>query len=238
MLGFVVSTFPSFASRNVRSRVRSRPRIFRRMLTTTACAKATEGEVRRVANLAQLELSDEDITKLTPEFQKVIDFFNSMNELDLEGIEPMSTPNDASNVVRNDRTKMFSDMYAAHFRFYKLSGCELLSCLLTLLYIESYGQYVLFPTPLPATPSWRRPRRLNGNISEFQRSARKLKTNYRKCACSDMDTLGNKSSMTSLPWHCNESFAAGKVGKLLFHKVSTGAAQSLPRSPSFPSVRA
>lgn len=75
-----------------------------------ACAQASREEVKRIANLARLELSEDEITKITPEFQKVIGFFNTINELDVDGIEPMSTPNDAQNVVRDDTPVMFTDV--------------------------------------------------------------------------------------------------------------------------------
>lgn len=112
MLAFALSALPVLNRALARPRLaRPKLRILARPRTlVTACAKATREEVERIANLARLELSEEEITQLTPEFQKVIDFFNSMNEIDLDGIEPMSTPNDSRNVIREDKPVMFPNV--------------------------------------------------------------------------------------------------------------------------------
>lgn len=80
-----------------------------------ACAEATREEVKRIARLAQLKLSESEINEITPELQKVIGFFNSINAIDVEGFEPMATPGDASNVLREDKPVMFSDVYVLTF---------------------------------------------------------------------------------------------------------------------------
>lgn len=112
MFAFALSAFPVLNRAGVRPRLVDPNLRFRTRSRTLviACTKASREEVQRIANLAQLELSDEEVTKLTPEFQKVIDFFNSMNEVNLDGIEPMSTPNDSRNVTREDKPVLFPDV--------------------------------------------------------------------------------------------------------------------------------
>lgn len=113
MIAFVGSGFPALgrsrALRELRSPLR---RVYKSSSSTLrASAEASREEVRRIAILAQLELSEDEITEITPEFQKVIGFFNSINELDVDGIEPMSTPNDVHNVLRDDTPVMFTNVY-------------------------------------------------------------------------------------------------------------------------------
>jgi aspartyl/glutamyl-tRNA(Asn/Gln) amidotransferase C subunit len=64
----------------------------------------------KTARLAQLELSDVEIEKLTPEFQKIISFVETISELDLEGVEPMSRVEDTNNVWRDDVPVSFPDV--------------------------------------------------------------------------------------------------------------------------------
>jgi aspartyl-tRNA(Asn)/glutamyl-tRNA(Gln) amidotransferase subunit C len=66
--------------------------------------------VVKTARLAQLELSDDEIEKLTPEFQKMIGFVETISELDLEGVEPMSRVEDTTNVWREDVPVSFPDV--------------------------------------------------------------------------------------------------------------------------------
>jgi aspartyl-tRNA(Asn)/glutamyl-tRNA(Gln) amidotransferase subunit C len=56
----------------------------------------------RTAELAKLVLSDDEIDRLTPEFQKIIGFVDQLAEHDVEGVEPMSRVEDTINVWRED----------------------------------------------------------------------------------------------------------------------------------------
>ncbi len=60
------------------------------------------GEVRRVAELARLELRDDEVVVLARELSAVLDFAASLGRLDLEGAEPsVLAPADA--LLREDR---------------------------------------------------------------------------------------------------------------------------------------
>ena len=113
MMGFVGTGFPiCHGLRTFRKSKSPTHRIYRNSASRIkACAEATPEEVKRIARLAQLNLSEDEITTMTPELQKVIGFFNSINEIDVEGFEPMATPSDANNVLREDVPVMFSNVY-------------------------------------------------------------------------------------------------------------------------------
>ena len=61
--------------------------------------------VRAVANLARLELSDDQIDDYRAPMAAVLGYMNRLQTLDLAGIEPMSHPNDTVNRLDADETK-------------------------------------------------------------------------------------------------------------------------------------
>ena len=58
--------------------------------------------VAYVANLARLELSDEEISRFEGELDQVVAYIHKLDELDLKDIEPMSHPRPRQNVLRED----------------------------------------------------------------------------------------------------------------------------------------
>ena len=52
--------------------------------------KLTETEVRYVAGLANLDLSDEEILRMSHDLGEVLTHIEQLNELDTKGIEPMT----------------------------------------------------------------------------------------------------------------------------------------------------
>jgi len=75
-----------------------------------AAVSVDREQVRKTAHLAQLDLSEDEISTVTPEFQKIISFIDRMSELDVDGIDPMPRPHDAENVTRDDTPKMFENV--------------------------------------------------------------------------------------------------------------------------------
>jgi len=59
-------------------------------------------DVTYVANLARIELSAEETERFQGELDTVVAYIHQLNELDLEGIEPMSHPHPRENVLRED----------------------------------------------------------------------------------------------------------------------------------------
>lgn len=52
--------------------------------------KITEQEVRRVAELAQLALTDEEVVRMAQDMSAVLTHIDRLNELDTANVEPMT----------------------------------------------------------------------------------------------------------------------------------------------------
>lgn len=63
----------------------------------------TEADVRHVAKLARLKVTDDEVHRFTQQLAHVLDYVAKMGELDVSGVEPMAHPLDLSNVLRDDR---------------------------------------------------------------------------------------------------------------------------------------
>jgi aspartyl-tRNA(Asn)/glutamyl-tRNA(Gln) amidotransferase subunit C len=59
-------------------------------------------QVLHVAKLARLRLSDDEVDRMPGELSKILGHVETMNELDLEGVEPTSHVVDLTNVLRDD----------------------------------------------------------------------------------------------------------------------------------------
>jgi aspartyl-tRNA(Asn)/glutamyl-tRNA(Gln) amidotransferase subunit C len=59
-------------------------------------------QVLYVAKLARLKFSDEEIERLRPELDKILEYVEQMDRLDLEGVEPTSHVVELQNVLRED----------------------------------------------------------------------------------------------------------------------------------------
>jgi aspartyl-tRNA(Asn)/glutamyl-tRNA(Gln) amidotransferase subunit C len=59
-------------------------------------------EVEHVAKLARLELSEEEKTQFMEQLSKIIGYFNQLDEVNTEGIEPMAHSIPMVNVMRED----------------------------------------------------------------------------------------------------------------------------------------
>jgi aspartyl-tRNA(Asn)/glutamyl-tRNA(Gln) amidotransferase subunit C len=62
-------------------------------------------QVKHVAHLARLAVTDEEADKLTEQLDKIITFAELLNEVDTEGVEPISHVLDIKNVMREDAAK-------------------------------------------------------------------------------------------------------------------------------------
>ncbi len=52
--------------------------------------KIDEAEVRKVAKLSRLELSDVEVEEFTGQLSAILDYVAKMNELDTEDVEPLA----------------------------------------------------------------------------------------------------------------------------------------------------
>jgi aspartyl-tRNA(Asn)/glutamyl-tRNA(Gln) amidotransferase subunit C len=62
----------------------------------------TESDVRHVAMLARLALTDEQVTTLTAELDSVLGHIDELQRLDLEGVQPTAHPLSMTNRTRPD----------------------------------------------------------------------------------------------------------------------------------------
>jgi aspartyl-tRNA(Asn)/glutamyl-tRNA(Gln) amidotransferase subunit C len=59
-------------------------------------------QVKHVANLARLAITEEEAEKFTKQLDAIITFAEQLNELDTENVEPTSHVLDIKNVLRED----------------------------------------------------------------------------------------------------------------------------------------
>ena len=65
--------------------------------------KISEKDVRHAASLSRLKLSDEQIRFFTQQLSDVLNYIAKLNELDVDGVEPMAHPSDNVNRFRPDQ---------------------------------------------------------------------------------------------------------------------------------------
>jgi aspartyl-tRNA(Asn)/glutamyl-tRNA(Gln) amidotransferase subunit C len=66
-------------------------------------------EVLKVANLARLELTAAEESQFTTQLGDILDYFEQLSELDVEGVEPTTRAIDVSNVTRTDKQQVCED---------------------------------------------------------------------------------------------------------------------------------
>jgi aspartyl-tRNA(Asn)/glutamyl-tRNA(Gln) amidotransferase subunit C len=59
-------------------------------------------QVLHVARLARLRLSEDEVDRMAGEMSTILEHVETMNELDLEGVEPTSHVVELQNVLRED----------------------------------------------------------------------------------------------------------------------------------------
>lgn len=66
-------------------------------------SRISEDQVKHVAHLARLAISDEEVQKFTTQLDAIIGFAEQLNELDTTNVEPTSHVLDMKNVFREDK---------------------------------------------------------------------------------------------------------------------------------------
>lgn len=61
-------------------------------------------DIRHIANIAQIDFSDEELEKFAPGFDEVIELVNKIKEVDTEGLEEVFQVNGTENNIREDKT--------------------------------------------------------------------------------------------------------------------------------------
>lgn len=62
----------------------------------------TQKDVLHVAKLARLSLTDDEAAQFTEQLGRVLGYMEQLNEVDTQGVEPMSHPIPVVNVMRDD----------------------------------------------------------------------------------------------------------------------------------------
>jgi len=66
-------------------------------------------EVKKIAKLAKLELTDNEINLYSSQMSQIINYFSQLNKVDTSDIEPLSNVIDINNVVREDKIEKSLD---------------------------------------------------------------------------------------------------------------------------------
>jgi len=68
-------------------------------------AKIGPEQVRQVARLARIKLSESEVEQLSEQLSDILAYVDQLNELDTEAVEPTSHPLRFSNVFRPDQVQ-------------------------------------------------------------------------------------------------------------------------------------
>ncbi|RMF21038.1 MAG: Asp-tRNA(Asn)/Glu-tRNA(Gln) amidotransferase subunit GatC [Cyanobacteria bacterium J083] len=66
-------------------------------------------QVRKVANLARLELTPAEEEEFTQQLSRILDYFEQLSELDTTDVPPTTRAIELSNVTRPDKLEPFED---------------------------------------------------------------------------------------------------------------------------------
>jgi len=67
--------------------------------------KIDQAQVRKVAKLSRLELTEAEVEEFTGQLSAILDYMEKMNELDTTNVEPLAHCLPISNVFRDDCVK-------------------------------------------------------------------------------------------------------------------------------------
>lgn len=67
--------------------------------------KITREEVEKVARLARLQLSPEEAERMASQLDSILTYVEKLNELDTDGVKPLSHPHDGINAFRDDAVR-------------------------------------------------------------------------------------------------------------------------------------
>lgn len=73
----------------------------------------TREDVARVALLARLRLNPDELEAMTEQLAKIVDYVESLAEVNIEDVEPMAHAVDVANVFRDDAVRPSLDRDAA-----------------------------------------------------------------------------------------------------------------------------
>lgn len=72
----------------------------------------TKDEVRHIARLARLSVSEDRLDTLASELNGILDWIEQLDEVDVEGVEPMTTAVESALPMREDKVTAKGDREA------------------------------------------------------------------------------------------------------------------------------
>ncbi len=72
-------------------------------LEVNELSRITAEQVKHVAHLARLAITEEEAERFTSQLDQIISFAEELNELDTEGVKPTTHVLQMSNVLREDQ---------------------------------------------------------------------------------------------------------------------------------------
>lgn len=69
-------------------------------------------QVRKVAHLARLELTEEEEEQFTTQLGSILEYFEQLSELNTDNVKPTTRAIDVSNVTRSDELQPFEEREA------------------------------------------------------------------------------------------------------------------------------
>ena len=66
-------------------------------------------QVKKVANLARLDITPEEEEQFTTQLNSILDYFDQLSELDTDDVAPTTRAIETSNITRPDELKPFPD---------------------------------------------------------------------------------------------------------------------------------
>lgn len=64
----------------------------------------TEKEIRKIAKLARLDLTDEEVEKFRPQLSEILKYVALLDAVNIEGVPPTAQSPGSQNVLREDKT--------------------------------------------------------------------------------------------------------------------------------------
>jgi aspartyl-tRNA(Asn)/glutamyl-tRNA(Gln) amidotransferase subunit C len=67
--------------------------------------KIDETQVRQVAKLSRLDLTDDEVARFSTELSAIVEYIEKLNELDVDSVEPLAHCLPLNNVFRADEIR-------------------------------------------------------------------------------------------------------------------------------------
>ena len=86
--------------------------------------QVSKEEILHIANLARLDLNENEVDKYIENLQDILNFANIVNNAPVEGLDITIGANEAKNIFRKDEIKRFEDTESALCWKIRYSKCR------------------------------------------------------------------------------------------------------------------